>query len=443
MDDLRSGSQTLRVAIEAAARRVCSLLLLEQGRVRSLGEIECLLGKPCTCGGVIDSPERIEERLTGRVSRPSSWVVDAVVPGANSALRVAGSVRLAGCLHPEVGVQECYTGVCSRGLAQSAGRWIAPVAVVQSRDDRGGLGIRRILVGSGVEGALSVAAGINEEVGGGNRGSQVLLEPLVGVNPRSDVVRINSAQRRVVLAGTVGVVAEPPTAVGSIVAEGNALGYPSVELCFIRRKIIVRHVREETLGLLHTRRNKALRDGAHGLPMAVAAIEIDHGLRSVGELGNSEVELRVAIGGGLRDVHQGRVVTAIAGKICDGIRLEKNDSFLCANGRGDGGDPRLVVRCVLSATRGIATAVASGNVIEHEDGDGVLQVCLLQSLGHGSGRCRRSPAGKPYRLRGRLCRCNQQGILKLEVLQQIHRLLDGTCSRRWNEEAGVWRQNLL
>src|SRR4051794_24150915 len=77
---------------------------LAQRRARELRELQCLLLEPRAGGRVVQAPERVEQRLLRGVEAPR--VVQRVVPRQGAAGGVARAVRLAGGLHPQVGVEQ-------------------------------------------------------------------------------------------------------------------------------------------------------------------------------------------------------------------------------------------------------------------------------------------------------------------------------------------------
>src|ERR1700733_10309448 len=108
--------------------------------------------------------------------------------------------------------------------SQPTCRRVAPAAIAQGLDDRGGLVKRCIRVDTGIERTLAVAAGVNQEMRCWFGRSHVLLIPLVGVAPGRNVVWIDRSERRVVLARAIGIIPQPPSAIDWIIGECDALG---------------------------------------------------------------------------------------------------------------------------------------------------------------------------------------------------------------------------
>src|ERR1035438_8317866 len=90
-------------------------------------------------------------------------------------------------------------------------RRVAPSAIGEGLDNRGRLVVRCICVDTGIERPLTIAAGVDHEMRRSDGRSHVLLVPLVGVDPGRDVVRIDWSERRVVLAGTIRIIPQPPS----------------------------------------------------------------------------------------------------------------------------------------------------------------------------------------------------------------------------------------
>src|SRR5579862_7661676 len=135
--------------------------------------------------------------------------------------------------------------------SQPACRRVAPAPTGEGLNDRGWLVIGRLRVDTGVEGSLTVAAGINHEVRRGYGSSHVLLIPLVGVDPSRNVVWIDRSERRIVLAGAIRIVPQPPAALLRIIPERDAIGDPGIIGGFVVVQIEVRHVGEKSLRLLN------------------------------------------------------------------------------------------------------------------------------------------------------------------------------------------------
>ncbi len=102
-----------------------------------------------------------------------------------------------------------------------------------------------------------------------------LLVRGVGEAPGGEVVGV----RRVVLARAPGVVPQPPAPLLGVVRERYALRHPRAELDLPLVQLVVRHVQEEPLHVLHSRSVQALCHVTYGVPAAVPGIEVDQCIR--------------------------------------------------------------------------------------------------------------------------------------------------------------------
>src|SRR5262245_57712931 len=92
---------------------------------------------------------------------------------------------------------------------------------------------------------LTVATGVNHEMHRGDGRTQVRAEPLIAAAPGAEIVWIDSAHAREVLAGAPIIVAEPPAALFGIVGKCDALRDPGAELILVARQVEVGDVQKE------------------------------------------------------------------------------------------------------------------------------------------------------------------------------------------------------
>src|SRR6185437_2975280 len=116
-------------------------------------------------------------------------------------------------------------------------------------------------------------------------------------------------------------------------------------------------------------------------------------------------------------------------------------------------DPLLVSGIAGSSACGVLRAVATGNVVADQHGDGMLPTGskyrladLALDVAVGRERTARTFrrlgtgfTGEPDRLRYELHAGYQPGVGEIAVPQQIHHLLDRALRRRWPIEAGIRR----
>src|ERR1700730_11087418 len=97
---------------------------------------------------------------------------------------------------------------------------------------------------------MTVAARIDDEVRRRHGAAHVRGVPAVRPGGRSAPGAVRAQGRRVVLAGAVAVVAEPPPALLRVIGESDAVGYPGRVLREVRCQLEIGDVHEEALRVL-------------------------------------------------------------------------------------------------------------------------------------------------------------------------------------------------
>src|SRR4051794_17422107 len=317
---------------------------LSQRRVGQARELERLLRGPLARGGILDPPP---------------------LPGGGRARDAAGAlaVGLAPRLYPPVGVEQRprdARGACRRPLAEPAAGRVAPVLRV-------GIG-----AGGGRPRPLAVAAGVDHEVRRRLRGAETGRVPRIR---RRDLVRaVVGLAGRVVLAGAVVGMAEPPAAFLAVRGKRDATRDPGTELRRVARRAVVGDVDEEALRSLHPGLEETVGGLSGAEPRRVGAVEVDRraglALEPVdGPVEGREAMLRVGLRArvarvvlGLAPLHRA-IERRVERDDPEPVGLQDDVGAAAAEALREAVDPLRVLGAVQRAAGGVLAAVAVGEVV--------------------------------------------------------------------------------
>ncbi len=141
------------------------------------------------------------------------------------------------------------------------------------------------------------------------------------------------------------------------------------------------------------------------MPGAVASVKVDESARLGLQGCHCIIDLGVAVGSKLGGVRIGRIA-AVTRQVGESVWVQNNDDFVIFNLLRDSVDPGLVGGGVLCTAGGVAAAITSGDVLEHDDRHRLLRVGLVENLLHLGTDVGGRAAGEPNSLRGHLHGCD-------------------------------------